>query len=185
METLPSIKLDMEKANGNHAEKVEVRKANEVKFLTKVFNFVTNKRFELNNITAELHALVKRSGIQDGILNVSSMHTTTALFMNEYQSALLEDIRSFLERLVGQTESSHHQCNHTAATAQGYKHNCPYCSDCDRQNTDAHLGATVLGHTLCLQIANGKLMLGQWQSIILAELDGPRERTLVTQIIGS
>lgn len=184
METVSSAKLDVEKTNGSHAEREEVRKANEVKFLTKVLNFVTQKRFELNNITADLRALVKRSGVQDGILNVSSLHTTTALFINEYQSALLEDIKNFLERLVTQTDA-HHQCNHTAAAAKGYKHNCPYCSDCDRQNTDAHLGSTVLGHNLCLQIANGQLMLGQWQSIILAELDGPRERTLVTQIIGS
>ncbi|MBI1748582.1 MAG: YjbQ family protein [Acidobacteria bacterium] len=185
METLSSIKLAVEKTNGSRAEKEEVRKSSEVKFLTKVFNFATEKHFELNNITAELLALVRRSGIQDGILNVSSLHTTMALFINEYQNALLDDIKSFLEKLVGQTDANHHQCNHTAVSEKGYKHNCAHCSDCDRQNTDAHLGATVLGHNLCLQIANGQLILGQWQSIILAELDGPRKRTLITQIIGS
>ena len=185
METLSSIKMDVDTTNGSHAGKEEVRQASEVKFLTKVFDFVTSKRFELNNITSELRALVKRSSVQDGILNVSSLHTTTALFINEYQNALLDDIKGFLEGLVGQSESSRHHCNHTHSSEKGYKHNCPHCSDCDRSNTDAHLGATVLGHNLCLQIAGGQLILGQWQSIILAELDGPRKRTLVTQIIGS
>jgi thiamine phosphate synthase YjbQ (UPF0047 family) len=180
METLSSVKLEAERK-----DMPEVRKSSEVTFFTKVLNFVSQKRIELHNITADISALVKKSGIRDGILNVSSLHTTTALFINEYQSALLEDIKSFLERLLGENTTHQHQCDKHAAFNYGYKHNCEYCSDCDRKNADAHLGATMLGHNLCLQIADGQLVLGKWQSIIFAELDGPKARTLVTQIIGS
>ena len=102
---------------------------------------------------------------------VTSLHTTLALFINEYQAALLEDIRTFLEESV--------------VRERYYKHNDPAHSDCDRSNADAHLRALLLGHHLVLPIRNGELLLGAFQSVILAELDGPRERALQVQILGT
>jgi thiamine phosphate synthase YjbQ (UPF0047 family) len=67
----------------------------------------------------------------------------------------------------------------------GWKHNDPAFSDCDRQNAHSHLQATLLGHALSFQVAKGKLVLGQFQAIIAAELDGPRHRDLAVQIIGT
>jgi thiamine phosphate synthase YjbQ (UPF0047 family) len=163
----------------------EKRTSGAIAFVTQVLSLTSQKRVELRNITADLRALVHQSGIRDGLLNLSSLHTTTALFINEYQNALLEDIKSCLERLFGESRAQRHHCDQHAVPGFGYKHNCEYCSDCDRKNADAHLGATLLGHQLCLQIADGQLVLGQWQSIIFAELDGPKARTLVTQIMGS
>jgi len=65
-----------------------------------------------------------------------------------------------------------------------YMHNDPEHSDCDRMNADSHLRATLLGHSLTLQISGGEVVLGQWQRILLAELDGPRARTIRLQVMG-
>ena len=65
-----------------------------------------------------------------------------------------------------------------------YRHNDPAWSDCDRHNADSHLRSLMLGISLTLQIADGNLVLGEWQSIIMAELDGPRERSVRLQAMG-
>ncbi len=130
----------------------------------------THERLELINITERLAEQVKASGVRDGLALVTSLHTTLALFINEYQGALLEDIRTFLEESV--------------VRERYYKHNDPAHSDCDRSNADAHLRALLLSHHLVLPIRNGELLLGTFQSVILAELDGPRERALQLQILG-
>ena len=97
-------------------------------------------------------------------------HTTCAVFINENQSALHVDIKQFLEQTVSR---------------QGkWMHNDPEHSDCDRNNADAHLRAMLLGHSMTVQISAGELVLGQWQRILTAELDGPRERTFRIQIQG-
>ena len=82
----------------------------------------------------------------------------------------MEDLKMLLRRLVKEQD--------------GYRHNDPRYSDCDRHNAASHLRATLLGQTLALAVSEGRLELGRWQSIILAELDGPRERTLAVQVIG-
>jgi secondary thiamine-phosphate synthase enzyme len=98
------------------------------------------------------------------------MHTTCAVFINENQAALHADIKSFLEQAVARDSK--------------WMHNDPEHSDCDRNNADAHLRAMLLGHSLTLQITGGELVLGQWQRVIAAELDGPRTRTFRVQIQG-
>ena len=63
-------------------------------------------------------------------------------------------------------------------------HNDPEHSDCDRNNADAHLRAMLLGHSLTLQVSGGELVLGQWQRVLVAELDGPRIRSVRVQVQG-
>ena len=99
-----------------------------------------------------------------------SLHTTCAVFINENQSALHADILSFLEQTVSRDGK--------------WRHNDPEFSDCDRNNADAHLRAMLLGHSMTLQITGGELVLGQWQRVLAAELDGPRTRSLRVQIQG-
>ena len=130
----------------------------------------TRERLELINVTEQLAERVRASGVRHGVALVNSLHTTLALFINEYQQALLDDIRNFLEQ--------------TVVRGQYYQHNDPQFSDCDRANADAHLRAMLLGHNLALQVQDGELVLGQFQAVILAELDGPRERSLQLQILG-
>jgi secondary thiamine-phosphate synthase enzyme len=130
----------------------------------------TDARVELVDVTGHLMSLVQRLDVREGFLNIWSMHTTCALFINEFQTALLSDIKRFLEQMV--------------ARDAAWLHNDPEHSDCDRMNADSHLRALLLGHSLTLQISGGEMVLGQWQRILMAELDGPRARSLRVQILG-
>jgi secondary thiamine-phosphate synthase enzyme len=130
----------------------------------------TTERVQLVDLTDRLMTVVRESGVREGVVSLWSMHTTCALFINEAQKALLADLATFLEDIV--------------ARDRYYQHNDPEHSDCDRMNADAHLRATLLGHSLTLQISGGELVLGQWQRILMAELDGPRTRTLRSQVMG-
>jgi secondary thiamine-phosphate synthase enzyme len=104
------------------------------------------------------------------VANLWSMHTTCAVLINEAQRALHADIQSFLEQVVARDAE--------------WLHNDPEHSDCDRFNADAHLRAMLLGHSLALQVTGGEIVLGQWQRILIAELDGPRARTVRLQVMG-
>ena len=73
---------------------------------------------------------------------------------------------------------------HVVAHDAEWMHNDPVHSDCDRMNADSHLRAMLLGHSLTLQVSGGEVVLGQWQRILMAELDGPRARSLRIQIFG-
>ena len=131
----------------------------------------TEERVELIDVTDRIVELVVASGVRDGIVSLWSMHTTFAIFMNESQKALHADIKRLLEMMV--------------ARDAGWMHNDPVHSDCDRSNADAHLRAMLLGHSLTLQVSGGELVLGQWQRVLVAELDGPRSRTLRVQMMGA
>lgn len=130
----------------------------------------TRERMELTDVTERLLAVTRASGVREGIVSVWSMHTTLAVFINESQKALHADIKRLLEMMVAQNND--------------WMHNDPHHSDCDRLNADAHLRAMLLGHSLTLQVSGGAVVLGQWQRVLVAELDGPRARTLRIQIMG-
>jgi secondary thiamine-phosphate synthase enzyme len=130
----------------------------------------TDQRIELIDLTNRVMEFARRFNIREGLVSLWSMHTTCTLFINEFQTALLTDIKRFLEHMV--------------ARDADYMHNNPEHSDCDRMNADSHLRAMLLGHNLTLQVSGGEVVLGQWQRILMAELDGPRARSLRIQIIG-
>jgi secondary thiamine-phosphate synthase enzyme len=130
----------------------------------------TNQRIELVDLTGQVMDLVRRFNVREGLVSLWSMHTTCALFINESQTALMSDIRRFLEQMVARDAE--------------WMHNDPNHSDCDRMNADSHLRALLLGHNLTLQVSGGEVVLGQWQRILMAELDGPRARSLRIQIFG-
>jgi thiamine phosphate synthase YjbQ (UPF0047 family) len=66
-----------------------------------------------------------------------------------------------------------------------YRHNCPELSDCDRKNAASHLRGLLLNHSVLVPIVDGRPVLGQFQSVLLAELDGPRLRSLHVQLLGN
>lgn len=140
------------------------------KIFHRVVDWITNDRLQLINITDRINEIVRKSGIRDGIVHLQSLHTTTAVFLNEWQDALLADVRAILEELVRRDGN--------------WRHNDPQYSDCERQNADSHLRGMLLGQALCLQVRNSAVLLGTWQSIILAEFDGPRSRTMSVQVSG-
>jgi secondary thiamine-phosphate synthase enzyme len=130
----------------------------------------TEHREELYNLTQMIRGFVKSSGVRAGLVMVSSLHTTCAIFINEWQEALVHDVKAYLSNLISKEDY--------------YRHNDPAWSDCDRHNADSHLRSLLLGMNVNLQIADGEVVLGEWQSIILAELDGPRERSIRLQALG-
>jgi secondary thiamine-phosphate synthase enzyme len=140
------------------------------KVVSKIVDWITNDRMQMVNVTERVNEIVRKSGVRDGLVHLQSLHTTTAVFLNEWQDALLEDVRCFFENVVQREKY--------------YRHNDPNFSDCERQNADSHLRGMVMGQTLCLQVRNASVLLGTWQSIIFAEFDGPRSRSLAVQVSG-
>ena len=136
----------------------------------RILDWITSERMQLMNITERIDEIVRKSGVRDGLVHLQSLHTTTAVFINEWQDALLQDVQAYLEQLVPRDAD--------------YRHNDPRHSDCERRNADCHLRGMLMGQTLCLQVRNASLLLGTWQSIILAEFDGPRSRSLAVQVCG-
>jgi secondary thiamine-phosphate synthase enzyme len=137
---------------------------------SRIVDFITAERTQVINITERISEIVRRSGITGGLVHLQSLHTTTGLAIGEWQDALLEDFKGFVDCVV--------------ARDGDYKHNDPAFSDCERHNADSHLKGTLFGQTLLLQVRNAALLLGTWQSLILAEFDGPRSRSIAVQISG-
>jgi len=134
----------------------------------------TQPGFALHDITTEVQQLVADSGIHEGILVASSLHTTCALTINEHESRLLDDIRLNFWRLM---------------PPEGrYLHNDLHLRQCpadEPRNAHAHLIAMLLGNSETLPIHQGNLEMGRWQSLLLVELDGPRSRQVAVQIMGT
>ena len=136
----------------------------------KTLTIETAARVQLFDLTQEVKTFLAETEVWNGQGIISTLHTTTGVFFTETQDALWDDVEAFLRQLV--------------AERSGYKHNDSRFSDCDRQNAAAHLRAILLGGSLALQVENGRLVLGQFQRIIFAELDGPRLRSLRMQFMG-
>ena len=154
----------------NPVEDVASAKVGSLTIHGETFVVQTDQRIELVDLTVRVMEFVRRFNIREGLVSLWSMHTTCTLFINEFQVALLADIKRFLEHMVARDAE--------------YLHNDPKHSDCDRMNADSHLRAMLLGHNITLQISGGEVVLGQWQRILMAELDGPRARSLRVQIFG-
>ncbi|PYN26390.1 MAG: hypothetical protein DMD99_05825 [Candidatus Rokuibacteriota bacterium] len=134
------------------------------------FTLSTDERTEIADITKLVRDAVQQFAVTTGIALVNTLHTTCALFINEFQSALIDDLRSLIEKIVPERD--------------GYRHDDPRVSDCERGNAHSHLRAALLGRTITVGVNNGELTLGRFQSIIFAELDGPRRREIAVQVIG-
>lgn len=140
------------------------------KIVNRIVDWITSERLQLLNITERVNEIVRKSGIRNGLVHLQSLHTTTAIFLNEWQDALIEDVKRFFDEVIERDRY--------------YRHNDPAHSDCDRRNADSHLRGMMMGQTICLQVRNARVLLGTWQSIILAEFDGPRNRSVAVQVSG-
>jgi secondary thiamine-phosphate synthase enzyme len=141
-----------------------------MKTFTTSFTLTSEERTEVSDITKDVRDAVHQFTVTNGIALVNTLHTTCALFVNEYQAALMDDVKRMLERLVPERG--------------GYRHDDPRYSDCERGNGHSHLRAALLGRSVALGVSSGELVLGRFQSIIFAELDGPRKREITVQVIG-
>ncbi|MGH9665002.1 MAG: secondary thiamine-phosphate synthase enzyme YjbQ, partial [Bryobacteraceae bacterium] len=122
------------------------------KVFNKVVDWISNDRMQLVNITERINEIVRKSGIRDGIVHLHSLHTTTAVFLSEWQDALIDDVRNFFEQVVERNRY--------------YRHNDPEHSDCERRNADSHIRGMLMGQSLSLQVRNATVLLGTWQTIV-------------------
>jgi secondary thiamine-phosphate synthase enzyme len=135
----------------------------------------TEAPFQLVDVTAIVAERVRRSGVALGTASVQSRHTTAGLFVNEDEPQLLQDVEAFLRRVAPPGALYRHD---DLAARRG-----PVPLD-ERANGHAHVQALLLPTSVSLNVVDGELALGRWQSLFLAELDGPRARTLSIVVSG-
>ncbi len=134
------------------------------------FTLQSEERTEVSDITKLVRDVVQQFPVTTGIALINTLHTTCALFINEFQAALVDDLKAMIQHVVPERS--------------GYRHDDPRYSDCERGNAHAHLRAALIGRSIAVGVNNGDLTLGRFQSIIFAELDGPRKRDITIQAIG-
>jgi len=127
------------------------------------------------DLTDELDAFVKDTGVHTGLVNIQGLHTTTAVFVNEHDPLLLSDMAELLERIAPRDGIYRHD-NVSLRSSN--------CVIAERPNGHSHCRALLLAPSVSLNIADGRLQLGTWQRVFLAELDGPRIRNVSIAVIG-
>jgi secondary thiamine-phosphate synthase enzyme len=145
-----------------------------MKIITQIIDYPTDARIGIYNLNDRLEAEITANGIKNGHVLVFSRHTTTAIAINEYEERLLADIKTYLQKL--------------APEGDRYLHNDLHLRDVPPDepiNAHAHLMAMTLNNSEIVPIVDGKLGLGTYQAVMLLELDGPRQRTVLLQICGA
>ncbi len=126
------------------------------------FSVRTRKKQEMVDITGRVADLVKQAGVGDGICLIYVPHATAAVAINENADPnVCEDILEALAGLIPEGKWRHDRIDDNAA---------------------AHIKATILGPSETVPVRGGRLRLGTWQSVMLVELDGPRERTVIVEV---
>jgi secondary thiamine-phosphate synthase enzyme len=136
-----------------------------IKAHTEYLTLKTKNRYEMVHLTDQVEEIVRRSGVADGLCFVSPMHITAAIYVNDNEDGLIEDIGAWLEKL--------------APAWPGYKHHRT-----GEDNGDAHLKSLLLHHETTLPVTGGKLDLGTWQRVFYAEFDGQRRKRVIVKVLG-
>ena len=126
---------------------------------------------EIINISGRVSDILIDSGIKNGLVNIWVPHTTATLVVNENDTALWEDILSVLSRLI--------------PLRADYSHNDKYRDSSREQNAYAHILNCLIKPNIMIPLKNGMMALGEWQSFLFVELDGPRIRSVSFQIFGA
>lgn len=135
--------------------------------VTEYLLFNTKHRRDYINITDKIQALVRKSGIKEGLCLVNAMHITASVFINDAESGLLRDYDDWLEELAPHEPVSRYRHNRTG-----------------EDNGDAHLKRQIMGREVVIAITNGKLDFGPWEQIFYGEFDGQRPKRVLVKIIG-
>ena len=128
--------------------------------------FDVTKRRQLINITPEIEACLRESGINEGLLLCNAMHITASVFINDDEPGLHADFEEWLEKLAPEKPYSQYRHN-------GYE-----------DNADAHLKRTVMGREVVVAVTGGALDFGPWERIFYGEFDGRRKKRVLVKIIG-
>jgi len=136
-----------------------------MKFHTEYLWFNTRKHREYINITPDIEKILERSGIKEGIVLVSAMHITAAVYVNDAESGLIQDIDDWLEKLAPfDLNYRHHRTGET--------------------NGDSHLKSLLMHHEVIMPVTEAKLDFGPWQQIYYAEFDGQRRKRVIVKVMG-
>lgn len=141
---------------------------------TRTIRLTTTHPTEFVDITDRLLRFVEESGVGIGILTLQTLHTTTAVVLNEHEPLLLADFERLLDRTAPRTEPYWHDEMALRPDVAGD----------EPVNGHAHCRALMLPSSLSLTVIGGMLMLGRWQRVFFVELDGPRERELSAVLLG-
>ncbi|MFZ1539490.1 MAG: secondary thiamine-phosphate synthase enzyme YjbQ [Chromatiaceae bacterium] len=140
-----------------------------MKSVLKEVRLATNEPIQVIDITSQVKDLLVLSKVRNGLLTLISSHTTAFVSLNECESGLQQDMVDYLDRV--------------APGGAGYRHDVNPVDG--RQNAHAHLAGLFLSPSVSIPVVSGGLLLGDWQSILFIELDGPREmRTVHVHIFG-
>ncbi|MDZ4783182.1 MAG: secondary thiamine-phosphate synthase enzyme YjbQ [Planctomycetia bacterium] len=126
------------------------------------------ERMAFVNITPEVEAMVRDSGVQEGLVLVNAMHITASVFINDDEPGLHRDYKRWLEELAP-----------FDASPDRYQHNRT-----GEDNADAHLKRQIMGREVVVAITDGKLDFGPWEQIFYGEFDGRRAKRVLVKVIG-
>ena len=136
-----------------------------MKVTTEYLIFHTKKHREYIHITPQVEAIVRKSGVKEGMVLVSAMHITAGIYVNDNEEGLIADIDKWLEGLAPFNENyEHHRTG--------------------EDNGDSHLKALLIHHEVIVPITAGKLDFGTWQRIFYAEFDGQRSKRVIVKVMG-
>ncbi len=138
-----------------------------MKVINEKFSLNTKGNPDLLNITDKISGILKVSGLKEGNLTVFVVGSTAAITTFEYESGLIEDMRDLYNKLIPQNKHYHH--DDTWGDDNGF----------------SHLRSALQGPSLTIPFEGGKLLLGTWQQVVLADFDNrPRQRQIIVQMIG-
>ncbi|HPI37452.1 MAG TPA: secondary thiamine-phosphate synthase enzyme YjbQ [Ignavibacteriaceae bacterium] len=127
--------------------------------------FNTENKREYINITRQVEDALKKCDIKEGMILVSAMHITAAIYVNDAESGLIQDIDEWVEKI--------------APYNSNYRHH-----KTGEDNGDAHLKSLLIHHQVIIPVTNGRLDLGPWQEIYYAEFDGQRRKRVIIKVMG-
>jgi len=128
--------------------------------------FNTQTRRAYLNITPEVEACLRESGIKEGLCLVNAMHITASVYINDDESGLIHDYDKWLEKLAPHEPVSQ------------YQHNS------GEDNADGHMKRQIMGREVVCAVTGGKLDFGPWEQIFYGEFDGRRKKRVLVKIIG-
>lgn len=131
---------------------------------TVYLTFQTQQREQFVRMTDEVAQAVQESGVQEGMVLVSAMHITAAVYVNDWEDGLIEDIKEWLDHLAPKKNYRHHRTG--------------------EDNGEAHLKNLIMHHQVILPITGGQLDLGPWQQVFYAEFDGRRRKRVIVKVMG-
>ena len=136
-----------------------------MKAATEYLVFNTSRKREYLDITDKVDAVLKKSGVKEGMILVSAMHITAGVYVNDAEDGLIQDMDAWLEKLAPfNMDYLHHRTGET--------------------NGDAHLKSLLVHHQVIVPVTDGRLDFGPWQRVFYAEFDGQRKKKVIVKVMG-